>query len=86
MSAFFALGLQGNGTTSFKSWLINFAASNHMTRSSDTLSSVRPYHGSSHIQIANESHLAINEVGDINPSFRNGYVSVRLSISLISVG
>jgi hypothetical protein len=61
MLAFFALGLQGNGTTSYKSWLIDFAASNHMTISSDTLCNVRPYHGSSQIQVANGSHLAINE-------------------------
>ncbi|KAK0584121.1 hypothetical protein LWI29_007914 [Acer saccharum] len=56
-----------------------------MTRSSDTLCNVRPYHGSSQIQIANGSHLAINEVGDINPSFRDVYVSPGLSTSLISV-
>ncbi|TXG67369.1 hypothetical protein EZV62_008644 [Acer yangbiense] len=37
MSAFSALGLQGNDTTLSKSWLIDSAASNHMTRSSDTL-------------------------------------------------
>ncbi|KAK0597672.1 hypothetical protein LWI29_027447 [Acer saccharum] len=78
--------LQGNGTTSFKSWLIDSAASNHMTRSSNTLRNVRRYHGSSQIQIANGSHLAINEVGDINPSFRDVYVSLGLSTSLISVG
>jgi hypothetical protein len=53
MSAFSALGLQGN--TSHKSWLIDFATSNHMTKSSDTLCNVRPYHGSSKIQVANES-------------------------------
>jgi hypothetical protein len=86
MSAFSALGLQGNGTTSSKSWLLDFAASNHMTRSSDTLCNVRPYHGSSPIQIANRSHLAINEVGDINPSFRDVYASLGLFTSLISVG
>jgi hypothetical protein len=45
MSAFSALRLQGNGTTSYKSWLIDSAASNHMTRSSDTLCNARPYHG-----------------------------------------
>jgi hypothetical protein len=86
LSAFSALGLQGNGTTSYKSWLIDSAASNHMTKSSDTLCNVRPYRGSSHIQVANGSHLAINEVGDINPSFRDVYVSPGLSNSLISVG
>ncbi|TXG57941.1 hypothetical protein EZV62_015770 [Acer yangbiense] len=47
MSAFSALGLQVNGITSSKSWLIDSAASNHMTRSSNTLRNVRPYHGSS---------------------------------------
>jgi hypothetical protein len=86
MSAFSTLGLQGNGTTSYKSWLIDSAASNHMTQSSDTLCNVRPYHSSSHIQVANGSHLAINEVRVINPSFRDVYVSLRLSNSLISVG
>jgi hypothetical protein len=60
MSAFFALGLQGN--TSHKSWLIDFAASNHMTKSSNMLCNVRPYHGSSQIQVANGSQLAINEI------------------------
>ena len=86
MSAFSALGLQGNGTTASQSWLVDSAASNHMTRLSDTLSNVRPYHGSSQIQIANGSHLAIDEVGDINYSFRDVYVSLELSTSLISVG
>jgi hypothetical protein len=65
MSAFSALGLQGN--TSHKSWLIDSAVSNHMTKLSDALYNVRPYHGSSQIQVANGSHLAINEIGDINP-------------------
>jgi hypothetical protein len=59
MSAFSTLGLQGNGTTSYKSWLIDSAASNHMIRTSDTLCNVRLYHGSSHIQVANGSHLVI---------------------------
>jgi hypothetical protein len=86
MSAFFALGLQGNGTTSFQSWLKDYAASNHMTKSSDTVCNVCPYRGSFHIQVANGSHLAINEVGDINPSFRDVYVSPGLSNNLISVG
>jgi hypothetical protein len=86
MSAFSALRLQGNGTTSYKYWLLDSAASNHMTKSSDTLCNVRLYHGSSHIQVANGSHLAINEVGDINSSFRDIYVSPELFNSLISVG
>jgi hypothetical protein len=56
-----------------------------MTKSSDTICNVRPYHGLSHIQVANVSHFAIDEVGDINPSFRDVYVSHGLSNSLISV-
>jgi hypothetical protein len=84
MSAFSALGIQGN--TSHKSWLIDSAASNHMTKSSDALCNVRPCHGSSHIQVANESHLAINEIGDINPSFKDVYVSPGLYNNLILVG
>jgi hypothetical protein len=57
-----------------------------MTRSSDNLCNVLPYHGSSQIQVANGSHLAINEIGDINSSFKDVYVSPRLSNNLISVG
>ena len=52
----------------------------------DNSPSPRPYHGSSHIQVANGSHLTINEVGDINPSFKDVYVSSGLFNSLISVG
>jgi hypothetical protein len=84
MSALSTLRLQGNGTISYKSWLIDSVASNHMTRSSDSLCNIHPYKGSSYIQVANGSHLAINEVGDINPSFRDVYVSPGLSNSLVS--
>jgi transposase InsO family protein len=83
MSAFSALGLQGN--TSHKSWLIDSAASNHMTKSSKVLCNVRSYHGSSHIQVANGSHLAITKIGDINLSFKDVYVSPGLSNNLLSV-
>lgn len=57
VSAFSALGLQSNGTTLSKSWLVDSGASNHMTGSSDILCNIRPYHGSSHIY--HGSHLAI---------------------------
>jgi hypothetical protein len=57
-----------------------------MTKSSDALCIVRPYHGSSQIQVVNVSHLAINEIGDINPSFKDIYISFGLSNNLISVG
>jgi hypothetical protein len=84
MSTFSTLGLQGY--YSHQSWLIDSAASNHMTKSSDALCNVRPYHGSSQIQVANGSHLAIQKIGDINPSFQDVYVSPGLSNNLISVG
>jgi hypothetical protein len=57
-----------------------------MTKSSDALCIVCPYHGSSQIQVVNESHLAINEIGDINPSFKDIYISFGMSNNLISVG
>jgi hypothetical protein len=37
------------GNTSPKSWVIDSAASNHMTRSSDALCNIHPYHGASQI-------------------------------------
>lgn len=86
MSAFSTLGLQGNDTNPSTSWLVDFGASNHMTKSFDTLCNVCPYDGSSHIHIANGSHLAINEVGYINSSFRDVCVSPNLYTSLFSVG
>jgi hypothetical protein len=49
------------------------------------LCNVCSYHGSSHIQVANGSHLAITEIGDINLSFKDVYVSPRLSNNLLSV-
>jgi hypothetical protein len=84
MSAFSTLGLQSN--TSHKSWLIDSTASNHMTKSIDTLCNVRPHHGASQIQVANGSHLAINEIRNINHSFTDVYVSPELSNNLILVG
>jgi len=86
MSAFSALGLQDYGTTSHKSWLIDSPASNHMTKSSNTLCNVHPYHGSSQIQVATRSYLANNEIEDINPSFKDVYVPPGLSNNLISIG
>ena len=73
MSTFPTLGLQGNCTISYKSWLIDSAASNHITISSDALCNVRLHHGSSHIKVAIRSYLAINKV-DINPSFKDVYL------------
>ncbi|KAG6629834.1 hypothetical protein CIPAW_14G112700 [Carya illinoinensis] len=83
ISAFSALGLQGNGSLT---WLVDSGASNHMTSSSDTLSNVRPYNGSSHIQIANGSQLPIHAIGDVDSTVQDVFVSPQLSTSLISVG
>jgi len=47
---------------------------------------MRGYHGSSQIQVANGGHIPITKVGDITPTFKNVFVSLKLSTSLISVG
>lgn len=83
MSTFSTLGIQGNCTTSNKFWLSDSATSNHMMTSSNNLCNVRPYHGTSKIQVANGSHLAIHEIGYINSSFKDVYVSHGLSTNLI---
>jgi len=67
-------------------WLADSAASNHMTNSSSVLKNMREYHGSSQIQVANGGHIPITKVGDITPTFKNIFVSPKLSTSLISVG
>ena len=57
-----------------------------MTSSSNTLSNVRTYHGTTNIQIANGTQSPIHAIGDINSSVKNVFVSLELSTSLISVG
>jgi hypothetical protein len=57
-----------------------------MTKSLDTLCSVHPYHNSSQIQVANGSHLAINEIWDINHSFKDVYEFPGLYTNLIPAG
>ncbi|KAF2297227.1 hypothetical protein GH714_019667 [Hevea brasiliensis] len=86
VSAFFALGLQGNDIASSQFWLVDSAASNHMTNLSSMLKNVRKYQGSTEIQIANGSNIPITKVGDFTPSFKNIFVSPKLSTKLISVG
>ncbi|KAJ0014558.1 hypothetical protein Pint_19762 [Pistacia integerrima] len=81
---FLALGLHGNGSLS-PSWIIDLGASNHMTSSFDTLSNVRTYTGSTHIQIANGCQLHIHAIGDVDSTIRDVFVSPQLSTSLISV-
>ena len=86
ISAFFALGIQGKSLSQTKSWLLDSAASNHMTSSNSFLKNVRPYHGSDHIQVANGNIIPISAVGDITPTFNNILVSPGLSHNLLSVG
>lgn len=57
-----------------------------MTSSSDGLCNIRPYQGLSHIQIANDSHLAIDTVNNINFAFQNNFISPDLSTNFISSG
>ena len=57
-----------------------------MTGLSESLCYIRPYLGSSHIQIADGNHLIIDKVGDINSSFCDVFVSPALSTNLISIG
>jgi hypothetical protein len=85
LTAFSALGLQGNNSNS-QFWLADSAASNYKTNSSSMLKNVREYHGSSQIQVANGGHIPITKVGDITPTFKNVFVSPKLSTSFISVG
>jgi hypothetical protein len=85
LTAFSALGLQSNNSNS-QFWLVDSAASNHMTNLSSMLKNACEYHGSSQIQVANGGHIPITKVGDIDPTFKNVFVSPKLSTSLISVG
>ena len=85
LSAFSALGLQGNEVIS-KFWLVDSGASNHMTNSTNILKNIREYNGPTQIQVANGSNLPITKVGDITETFKNVFVSPKLSTSLISVG
>jgi hypothetical protein len=85
LTAFSALGLQGNNFNS-QFWFVDSATSNHMTNSSSMLENMREYHDSSQIQVANGGHIPITKVGDIAPTFKNVFVSPKLSTSLISVG
>jgi len=57
-----------------------------MTNSASVLKNVHEYHGPSQIQIAKGSNLPIIQVGDITQTFKNVFVSPKLSTSLISVG
>ncbi|KAK0606527.1 hypothetical protein LWI29_000191 [Acer saccharum] len=86
VSALSALGLQGKKYLLSSPWLIDSAASNHMTGSPAALQDVRKYDGEQHIQIADGNTLPITAVGNLGSSFTNVFVSPALSANLISVG
>lgn len=56
-----------------------------MTNSSHIFKNIHNYHGSLEIEIINESTLQITTIRDINQVFKNIFISLRLSGSLISV-
>ena len=85
ISAFSALGLQGKNHLLTSPWLIDFAASNHMTGSPTALHDVRKYDGEQHIQIADGNTLPIITVGNLGSSITNVFVSPDLSANLISI-
>jgi hypothetical protein len=81
-----ALALQDKKHLLSSPWLIDFAASNHMTGGPAALHDVRKYDRKKHIQIANGSTLPIIAVGNLGFSFTNVFVSPNLSVNLILVG
>ena len=85
VSAFTALGLQGNAASSHSSWILDSGASNHMTNSLKGLRNVKKYQGTAQIQTANGSVLPIVAIGD-KPPLRDIFVSPKLAESLASVG
>ncbi|TXG56684.1 hypothetical protein EZV62_017997 [Acer yangbiense] len=86
VSALSALGLQGKQYLLSSPWLIDSAASNHMTGSPAALQDVRKYDGEQYIQITDGNTLPITAVGNLGSSFTNVFVSPALSANLISVG
>ena len=85
LSVFSTLGLQGNWEI-FKFWLINSGTSNHLTNSTDILKNIREYDGLTQIYVANGTNLPITKIGDSAETFKNVFVSPKLSTNLISVG
>ncbi|KAJ0053502.1 hypothetical protein Pint_00159 [Pistacia integerrima] len=65
ISALSALGLQGKAHLLTSPWLIDSAASNHMTGSLTALQDIRKYDGEHHIQIADGSTLPITAIGNL---------------------
>ena len=86
VSALSALGLQGKKHLLPSPWLIDSAASNHMTDSLIALHNVRKYDGEQHIQITDGSTLPITAVENMGYSVIDVFVPPNLSANLISVG
>ncbi|KAG6486155.1 hypothetical protein ZIOFF_054725 [Zingiber officinale] len=86
ITVFSTLGLYGQGKIISSPWFVDSRASNHITGSLNWLHNLKKYTGKQNIQIANDSNLPITTIGDIEPSFRQVFVSPKLSINLISVG
>jgi hypothetical protein len=94
ISAFSALGISGKkhklnfplDSAHNKQWLMDSAASNHMTNNENGLYNVRKYMGNQHIQVANGDNLPILSIGNLGSYFKNIFVSPKLSTSLLSVG
>jgi hypothetical protein len=94
ISAFSTLGISGKknklnfplDSAHNKQWLMDLAASNHMTISENGLYNVRKYMGNQLIQVANGDNLSILSIGNLGSYFKNIFVSPKLSTSLLSVG
>lgn len=84
--AFSAFGLSGTHTVSFKPWLFDFGAPNHMKNTASSLSNVRKYDGNLKIHTIDGSSLPIRTVDDISSSLTNVSVFPDLSTNLIFVG
>lgn len=86
LSALSTLGIQGKSTSASTPWFVDSGASNHMTGSPEHLHNIHAYNGTQNIQIDDGNSLPISAIGDINPFFRNVFVSPGLAANLISVG
>jgi hypothetical protein len=94
ISAFSALGISGKknklnfplDSAHNKQWLMDSVVSNHMTSSENGLYNVRKYMGNQHIQVVNGDNLPILSIGNLGSYFKNIFVSLKLSTSLLSVG
>jgi len=92
--AFSALGISSKknklnfplDSTHNKQWLMDSAASNHMTSSENGLYNVRKYMGNQHINVKNGDNLPILSIGNLGSYFKNNFMSPKLSTSLLSVG